>query len=90
MTFGTADGLGGTQPGPGFSPTQAFVIEVILTLGLVSTVLGTASTAQNVGPLSALAVGAFIVLAGLWASPVSGTSMNPARSIGPLLAGSPG
>src|SRR4051794_2150563 len=46
---------------------------------------GTASSAQNVGPLSALAVGGYIVLAGLWSSPVSGASMNPARSFGPAL-----
>ncbi len=55
----------------------------MLTLGLVSTILGTASRAQNVGPLSAVAVGGYIVLAGLWSSPISGASMNPARSFGP-------
>jgi aquaporin Z len=61
------------------------VIEVVITLGLVSVILGTASGAQNVGHLSALAVGAYIALAGLWASPISGASMNPARSFGPAL-----
>jgi len=54
---------------------------------LVSTVLGTASTAQNLGPLSAVGVGAYITVAGLWASPVTGASMNPARSLGPALLG---
>ncbi|WP_407646172.1 aquaporin [Actinacidiphila oryziradicis] len=63
---------------------QAFVIEAVLSLGLVSTILGTASSAQNVGPLSAIGVGAYIVVAGLWASPVGGASMNPARSLGPV------
>jgi aquaporin Z len=38
-----------------------------------------------VGPLSAIGVGAYIVVAGLWASPVSGASMDPARSLGPAL-----
>ena len=85
--LGNAGGLGATQPGPGIHGWQALLIEVILTLGLVSTILGTASAAQNVGPLSALAVGAYIVLAGLWASPISGASMNPARSFGPELVG---
>jgi aquaporin Z len=81
--FGTVGDLGATVPHHGFSTGQAFVIEGVLTLGLLSTILGTASTAQNVGPLAALAVGGYIVLAGLWASPVSGAAMNPARSLGP-------
>ncbi len=75
--------LGATVPGPGIHDWQAMLIELVLTAGLVSTILGTASTAQNVGPLSALAVGGYIALAGLWSSPVSGASMNPARSFGP-------
>jgi len=83
--FGTTGALGATLPGAGFTSTQAFVVETLLTLGLVSTILGTASSAQNIGPLSAVGVGAYIVLAGLWASPVSGASMNPARSLGPAL-----
>jgi aquaporin Z len=84
--FGKVGNLGATLPGPGFSDAQAFVIEVLLTVGLVSTILGTASKAQNIGPLAALAVGGYIVLAGLWAAPVSGASMNPARSFGPAVA----
>src|SRR5664279_597856 len=83
--FGTVGALGATLPKPGFTTTQAFLIEAVLTLGLVTVILGTASSAQNVGPLAALAVGGYIVLAGLWASPVSGASMNPARSLAPDL-----
>jgi aquaporin Z len=86
-TFGNVAHLGATLPGAGFTSGQAFVIELVLSCGLVSTILGTASSAQNVGPLSAVGVGAYIALAGLWASPVSGASMNPARSLGPALAG---
>jgi aquaporin Z len=85
IVFGDVGGLGATLPGSGFSDLQAVTIELLLTFGLVSTILGTASSAQNVGPLSALAVGGYIVLAGLWSSPVSGASMNPARSFGPAL-----
>jgi aquaporin Z len=84
--FGRVGALGATVPGPGVTDWQAMWIELGLTVGLVSTILGTASRAQNVGPLSALAVGGYIVLAGLWSSPVSGASMNPARSFGPDLA----
>ncbi|UKA64599.1 MIP/aquaporin family protein [Arthrobacter sp. FW306-04-A] len=86
LTFGLQDHLGGTHPSHGFTPGQALIIEVLLTLGLVSTILGAASGAQSIGPLSALAAGAYIVLAGLWAGPVSGSSMNPARSAGPAFA----
>jgi aquaporin Z len=85
--LGNAGGLGATQPGPGINGWQALLIEMVLTLGLVSTILGTASGVQNVGPLSAIGVGAYIVLAGLWASPISRASMNPARSFGPELVG---
>lgn len=85
LAFGDVAYLGATSPGPGFTAGQAFVIEAVLTLGLVSTILGTASSAQNIGALSAVGVSAYIALAGLWASPVSGASMNPARSLGPAL-----
>ena len=81
--FGNVGSLGATNPGPGITNFQAVVIEVVLTVGLVSTILGTASKAQNIGPLAALAVGGYIALAGLWAAPVSGASMNPFRSLGP-------
>jgi aquaporin Z len=85
LLFGRVGGLGTTVPGPGFTDLQSLVIEILLTLGLVSTILGTASRAQNVGALAALAVGGYIALAGLWAAPVGGASMNPARSLGPAL-----
>ncbi len=83
--FGKVGMLGATEPGPGISDLQAVLIEFVLTAGLVSTILGTASRAQNLGPISAFGVGAYIILAGLWASPISGASMNPARSFGPDL-----
>jgi aquaporin Z len=83
--FGKIGELGATSPGAGVADWQAMLIELVLTLGLVSTILGTASEAQNVGPLSAVGVGGYIVLAGLWSSPVSGASMNTARSFGPDL-----
>lgn len=85
--FGNVQHLGATLPGPGYRAWQAFLMEVALTAGLVSVILGTASTAQNVGTIGALGVGGYIALAGLWAAPVSGTSMNPARSFGPALVG---
>ena len=50
-------------------------------------ILGTASGAQNIGIVGAFGVGGYIALAGLWGSPISGTSMNPARTFGPDLVG---
>jgi aquaporin Z len=83
--FGNVEHLGATLPGPGYHDWQALLMEIVLTAVLVSVILGTASGAQNVGTLGALGVGGYIALAGLWAAPVSGVSMNPARSFGPAL-----
>ena len=77
---------GSNYPASGYSDLAAFWMELILTLGLVSVILGTASGAQNVGVIGAFGVGAYIALAGLWGSPISGASMNPARTFGPDLA----
>ena len=74
---------GSNYPAHGYSAGAAFWMELILTMGLVSVILGTASGAQNVGIIGAFGVGGYIALAGLWASPVSGASMNPVRTLGP-------
>ena len=74
---------GANYPGHGATQIDAFLMEVVLTLGLVSVILGTASGAQQVGLFGAIGVGGYIALAGLWSSPISGTSMNPARTLGP-------
>jgi aquaporin Z len=71
----------------GYAGWQGYLMEALLTMGLVSVILGTASGAQNIGIFGALGVGAYIALAGLWGSPISGASMNPARTFGPDLVG---
>jgi len=83
--IGKQGSAGLTLPGSGISTTTAMLWELVLTTGLVSVILGTASGAQQIGTLAALGVGSYIALAGLWGSPVSGASMNPARSLGPAL-----
>ena len=79
--------FGSNYPAAGYSSWAAFWMEFILTLGLVSVILGTASGAQNIGIIGAFGVGGYIALAGLWGSPISGASMNPARTFGPDLVG---
>jgi len=76
---------GSNYPAHSYTSLDAFWMETILTLGLVSVILGTASGAQNLGVFGALGVGGYIALAGLWGSPISGASMNPARTFGPDL-----
>ena len=83
--IGKHGSAGLTLPGPGVSPGIALAWEVVLTAGLVSVILGTASGAQQIGPFAAIGVGGYIALAGLWGAPVSGASMNPVRSLGPAL-----
>jgi aquaporin Z len=79
--------FGSNYPASGYSDGAAFLMEAVLTLGLVSVILGTASGAQNIGIIGAFGVGGYIALAGLWGSPISGASMNPARTFGPDLVG---
>ncbi len=83
--IGKHGSTGLTLPGHSISTTAAMLWELILTAGLVSTILGTASGAQQVGPFAAIGVGSYIALAGLFGAPVSGASMNTARSLGPAL-----
>jgi aquaporin Z len=78
---------GSNYPASGYSGWQAFLMEAVLTMGLVSVILGTASGAQNIGIFGAIGVGGYVALAGLWGSPISGASMNPARTFGPDLVG---
>jgi aquaporin Z len=85
--IGVSATYGSNYPATGFSATNAMWMELILTFGLVSVILGTASGAQNLGVVGAFGVGSYIILAGLWASPLSGASMNPARTFGPDLVG---
>jgi aquaporin Z len=84
---GTSASNGGSYPGAQTSAVAAFATEAVLTFGLVSVILGTSSGAQNIGIIAAIGVGGYIALAGLWAAPLSGASMNPARTFGPNVIG---
>ena len=59
------------------------VMEILLTAILVTVILNTATGYRSIGHNAALAVGSTVALLGLFASPISGASMNPARTLGP-------
>ncbi len=81
--FGNVAHLGATLPG--FGAMRALAMEVLLTCLLVSVILGTATRHRIVGPNAALAAGGTVALCSLFARPMSGASMNPARSLAPAL-----
>jgi MIP family channel proteins len=83
--FGRAVERGATSPA--LSPLGAVAVEALLTLLLVSVILQTSKRKPAVGATAAVAVGAIIAVADFWAGPVTGASMNPARSLGPALFG---
>jgi aquaporin Z len=83
ILFGDVAHLGTSEPHS--APLVALVMEIVLTWILVSVILGTATRYRLLGPNAALAVGATIARDGLFALPISGASMNPARSIGPAI-----
>ncbi|HSS10480.1 MAG TPA: aquaporin [Acidimicrobiales bacterium] len=62
---------------------RSLVMEIVLTTILVTVILNTATGYRSIGHNAALAVGSTVALLGLFASPISGASMNPARTLGP-------
>jgi aquaporin Z len=62
---------------------KSLVMETVLTAILVSIILNTATGHRSIGHNAAIAVGSTVALLGLFASPISGASMNPARTLGP-------
>ncbi|MBV8149196.1 MAG: aquaporin [Candidatus Eremiobacteraeota bacterium] len=80
--------LGASHPGPGFSAPVAAATEAVLTFALMLVILMTAQEQPAVGKTAALAVGFVVATCGFAAGPISGASMNPARTIAPqILAG---
>lgn len=75
--------LGATMPAG--SELQSFVLEGILTLLLMLTILNVSTGAKEKGITAGIAVGSVIALEAMFAGPICGASMNPARSLGPAL-----
>lgn len=83
LLFPENAGLGATLPAG--SAMQSFVFEVILTLILMIVILGVSTGAKEKGITAGIAVGSVIALEAMFAGPVCGASMNPARSLAPAL-----
>lgn len=75
--------LGATLPAG--SATQSFILEVVLTFILMLTILSVSTGAKEKGITAGLAIGAVIGLEAMFAGPICGASMNPARSLAPAL-----
>jgi aquaporin NIP len=75
--------LGATFPAG--SDTQSFVLELILTLILMFVILSVSAGAKEKGVTAGIAIGAVIGLEAMFAGPICGASMNPARSLGPAI-----
>lgn len=83
LLFPTHATLGATLPAG--DALQSFVLEFLLTLLLMFVILSVSIGAQEKGVLAGVAVGAVIALEALFAGPISGASMNPARSLAPAV-----
>jgi MIP family channel proteins len=84
ILLGNVASLGLTLPLNG-NEWQSFGIEILLSFFLMIVIMAMATDTRAVGPAAALAIGGTIMLEALFAGPLSGASMNPARSLGPAL-----
>ena len=83
--LGNVAHLGATIPAGNGGPWQSFGLEVLLTFFLMLVIMAMATDTRAVGQSAALAIGATVGLEALFAGPISGASMNPARSLAPAL-----
>lgn len=81
--FGNVANLGATLPATGAG--ASFILEIILTAILMFVILCVSSGPKEVGIMAGIAIGGVVGLEAIFAGPISGASMNPARSIGPAL-----
>lgn len=81
--FPTHPTLGATYPAGSWS--QSFVLEMVLTAILMLVILAVSTGAKEKGVTAGIAIGAVVALEALFAGPISGASMNPARSLAPAV-----
>jgi len=81
---GTGSGLGATVLAGGVSPTQGVAVEAVLTFFLVNTIYNTAVSGKA-GNLAPAAIGLTLAFSILMGGPLTGASLNPARTLGPAI-----
>jgi aquaporin Z len=81
LMFPLHDTLGATQPAG--APFVSFLLEVVLTAMLMFVILAVSSGAKEKGLMAGIAVGGVVAFEALFAGPICGASMNPARSLAP-------
>lgn len=84
VLFGDVAHVGATVPSGGDG--QSLVLEIVLTFFLMFVIMAVATDDRAVGQAAALAIGGTVLLDAMFGGPISGASMNPARSFGPALA----
>jgi aquaporin NIP len=84
-SLGNVAHLGATLPAG--SQGQSFLWEVVLTFFLMFVILSVATDTRAVGEAAAIAIGGTVGLDAMFGGPISGASMNPARSLGPAVIG---
>ena len=87
LVLGNVAHLGATTPAGQGGAWQAFWLELLLTFFLMFVIMAASTDTRAVGQAAALAIGATVGLEALFAGPISGASMNPARSFGPAVVG---
>jgi MIP family channel proteins len=81
--LGEVANLGATVPSG--AVWRSLVVEVLISAALIFVIMAVATDTRAIGQLAAIMIGATVAVNALWAGPISGASMNPARSFGPTL-----
>ena len=81
--FPESQTLGATLPG--LSAMKVFIFEIILTFFLMVVIINVSTGSKEIGVVAGIAIGSIVLLEAMFAGPITGASMNPARSIAPAV-----
>ena len=81
--FPESQTLGATLPG--LSAMKVFIFEIVLTFFLMVVIINVSTGSKEIGVVAGIAIGSIVLLEAMFAGPITGASMNPARSIAPAV-----